>query len=91
MRPKEAARLMTTAAVYARLAKDQAKFVEGGRAPGGGSRSEKAEFVNFLSKVAGLVDQPGVLVDQVAGLIDQPTALLDQTGVLVDQPAGLID
>ena len=56
MRPKEAARLMTTAAVYARLAKDQAKSEEGGRAPGGGSRGEKAEFENFLRKVAGLVD-----------------------------------
>jgi len=69
---------MTTAAVYARLAKDQAKLEEGGREAGAGSRGEKAEFAIFLSKVAGLVDQPAALVDQVAGLVDQPAGLVDQ-------------
>ncbi len=81
MRPKEAARLMTTAAVYARLAKDQTKFEEGRREAGAGSRDEKAEFAIFLSNIAGLVNQTGVLVEQPAGLIDLP-------GVLVDQVAG---
>jgi hypothetical protein len=54
---------MTTAAVYARLAKDQAKLAARGLRNEGEVGGEKAEFVNFLRKVAVLVDQPGVLVD----------------------------